>query len=217
MASIREKYNRVSTRYNLMELPMELTVFPGWRKKVQYELRGPLVLEVGVGTGKNIPYHNQEWDVVAFDISEGMLSKIDVELRERVHLLQMDTGQMGFPDNRFDSVFDTFVFCSVPEAVQGLQEIHRVLKPGGRFVALEHMRPENNFAGKLFDLADPLTMAASGVHVNRQTVENIQEAGFEIIEVRYLFTSVVRLIIAVKSVAWDKSRLIQCSERLLYN
>lgn len=198
MASIREKYNRVSKRYNLMELSMELTVFPGWRKKVQYELRGPLVLEVGVGTGKNIPYHSPEWEVVAFDISEGMLSKIDPADQDNLQLLQMDAEQMGFPDNTFDSAFDTFVFCSVPSAVDGLREIHRVLKPDGRFVALEHMRPESEFAGKLFDLADPLTVAASGAHVNRRTVENIRKAGFEIQEVRHLFTTVVRLIVAGK-------------------
>jgi len=198
MSTIREKYNRVSKRYNLMEIPMELTVFPGWRKEVQKELRGPLVLEVGVGTGKNIPYHHPDWTVVAFDISEGMMSKIDQDQRENLHLLQMDAERMGFPDNTFDSVFDTFVFCSVPGAIAGLQEIHRVLKPGGRFVALEHMRPKNTIAGKLFDLADPITSTSSGVHVNRRTVENIRKAGFEIQEVRYLFTSVVRLIVAVK-------------------
>lgn len=198
MSTIREKYNRVSKRYNLMELPMELTVFPGWRKEVQRELRGPLVLEVGVGTGKNIPYHNPDWTFIAFDISEGMLSKINGEKRENLHLLQMDAEQMGFPNNTFDSVFDTFVFCSVPVAIQGLQEIHRILKPGGRFVALEHMRPKNNIAGKLFDLADPITSASSGVHVNRRTVENIRKAGFEIQEVHYLFTSIVRLIVAGK-------------------
>jgi len=198
MRTIRKKYNKVSKRYNLMELPMEMTVFPGWRKEVQAELRGPLVLEVGVGTGKNIPYYQPDGTVIAFDISEGMLTKIDEKQRKNLHLLQMDAEQMGFSDTTFDSVFDTFVFCSVPGAVQGLQEIHRVLKPGGRFVALEHMRPENNLAGKLFDLADPITSASSGVHVNRRTIENIRKAGFEIHEVQFLFTSVVRLIVAEK-------------------
>ena len=198
MTSIREKYNRVSTRYNLMELPMELTVFPGWRKAVQRELRGPLVLEVGVGTGKNIKYHHPEWEVIAFDISEGMLSKIEPEQGDNLHLLQMDAERVGFPDDTFDSVFDTFVFCSVPNAIDGLREIHRVLRPGGRFVALEHMRPENALAGKLFDMADPISASSSGVHINRRTVENIRKAGFEITEVRHLFTSVVRLIVSTK-------------------
>lgn len=177
---------------------MELTVFPGWRRAVQCEVRGPLVLEVGVGTGKNIQYHNPEWDIVAFDISEGMLSKIDPEPRNNLHLLQMNAEQMGFPNNTFDSVFDTFVFCSVPDAVKGMREIHRVLKPGGRFVALEHMRPDNELAGKFFDIADPYTVATTGAHVNRHTVENVRKAGFKISEVRYLLTSVVRLIVAEK-------------------
>ena len=195
----RDKYNKVSDRYDLVELPMELTVFPRWRKKVQNELLGPLVLEVGIGTGKNIPYHHPQWNVIAFDISEGMLSKIEPKQRDNINLLQMDTEQLGFPINTFDSVFDTFVFCSVPKPVDGLQEIYRVLKPGGRFVALEHMRPESEFAGTLFDFVDPLTVAVSGAHVNRHTEENIRKAGFKISEVRYLLTSVVRLIVAEKS------------------
>jgi len=199
MATVREKYNAVSQRYNLMELPAELTFFRRWREEVQDELKGPAVLEVGVGTGKNIPYYHPDWKVVAFDLSEGMLDKIDRKSRKDLKLLQMDAEQMAFPDGVFDSAFDTFVFCSVSDALTGLREIHRVLKPGGRFVALEHMRPEAEWAGKLFDLTDPIMAGLSGVHINRHTVGNIRNAGFRVEEVRELFTSVFRLILARKS------------------
>ncbi len=136
--------------------------------------------------------------MIGIDISEGMLSRISDADRDRAELFQMDAQALGFRENVFDSVFDTFVFCSVPDAIRGLEEVYRVLKPGGCLVALEHMRPDSRLPAALFDLLDPVTAAASGVHINRETVRNIAEAGFQVEEVRYLFTSVFRLILARK-------------------
>lgn len=200
MATVRDKYNRISKRYNLMEIPAELLGFRHWRKEVQMVLDGEKVLELGVGTGKNIPYYSNGMQVVGIDISEGMLRQIPGDERKKVSLAQMDAQELGFPDEAFDSVFDTFVFCSVPDAFQGLREVYRVVKPGGRFVALEHMRPDAQSVASLFDFFDPITAKMTGVHINRETVRNIAAAGFRIEEVRNLFTSVFRLILARKPI-----------------
>ena len=198
MPTIRDKYNRISKRYNLMEIPSEVLWFRRWREQMQRMLEGQHVLEIGVGTGKNIPYYSDGVLVAGIDISEGMLAQIPEDSRKRLSLLQMDAQELGFPDDTFDSAFDTFVFCSVPDAVQGLREVYRVLKPGGQFVALEHMRPASPAVAGLFDLLDPLTARSSGVHINRETVNNINTAGFQIEAVHNLLTSVFRLILARK-------------------
>ncbi len=200
MATVRDKYNRISKRYNLMEIPTEFLWFRHWREAVQEALEGQKVLEIGVGTGKNIPYYSNGMQVAGIDFSEGMLTQIPGDQREKVSLAQMDAQKLGFPDEIFDSVFDTFVFCSVPDPILGLREVYRVVKPGGRFVALEHMRPETPSAAGLFDLFDPFTAGITGVHINRHTVRNITAAGFQIEEVRNLFTSVFRLILARRPV-----------------
>ncbi len=200
MLSVRDKYNRVAKRYDLMETPSEMLWFRRWRERVQEMVEGRKILEVGVGTGKNIPYYSNGILVTGIDISEGMLEQIPGESRKKLSLIQMDTQELGFPDNTFDSAFDTFVFCSVPDAVQGLHEVYRVLKPGGRFVALEHMRPEMPPVASLFDLFDPVTARSTGVHINRETVRNIATAGFHIEAVHNLLTTVFRLILARKPV-----------------
>src|SRR5690625_1072054 len=102
---------------------------------------------------------------------------------------------MDFPDNTFDNVVSTCVFCSVPDPVKGLKEIRRVVKPEGKIVMLEHMRSENIVAGKMLDLINPLTVRIVGANVNRKTIENIEKAGLKIEQQSNLKTSIMRKLI----------------------
>jgi ubiquinone/menaquinone biosynthesis C-methylase UbiE len=86
------------------------------------------------------------------------------------------------------------VFCSIPDSIQGLKEAQRVLKKDGIALFLEHMRPDGKTLGKVFDTINPLTVKLIGVNINRRTVENIKNAGFEIIEERMLFKDIFRFI-----------------------
>jgi ubiquinone/menaquinone biosynthesis C-methylase UbiE len=99
---------------------------------------------------------------------------LEVELRE------MDVQDLAFPDHVFDTVFATFVFCSVPDPVLGLRELRRVCKPDGRLLLLEHMRPGNPILGLLFDLLNPMVVRMMGANINRRTMENIRRAGWRI-------------------------------------
>ena len=147
-----------------------------------------------------MPYYPKGVAVTAIDLSPRMLQKaqrradklgVDVELRE------MDAQHLGFADQGFDTVFATFVFCSVPDPVLGLRELRRVCKPDGRLLLLEHMRPENPFLGKVFDALNPLVVRMMGANINRKTVENVQKAGWMVLKVDYLSGDVVRWIEAV--------------------
>ncbi len=107
-------------------------------------ITGHQALEVGVGTGKNLPYYPREVEITAIDFSPGMLKRARKKASTddlRVALIEMDVQQLDFPDNYFDTVFATFVFCSVPDPVAGLKELKRVCKPEGKLLLLEHMRP----------------------------------------------------------------------------
>jgi ubiquinone/menaquinone biosynthesis C-methylase UbiE len=103
-----------------------------------------------------------------------------------VNLQLGDVETLDFPDNSFDSVVATFVFCSVPDAVLGLREIRRVLKPAGQLFLLEHMRARNPALGFVMDVLNPLIVRMMGANINRRTVENVQAADFEQVNVTEL-------------------------------
>lgn len=194
---IRRKYDRCSRVYDIFEQPMELMLLKRWRIELAKELYGK-VLEVGVGTGKNIMYYPDNMDITAIDFSDMMLSKAKQKaekLNKKTTIIHMDAQQMSFQDDTFDCIFTTCVFCSVPDPIQGLREIRRVCKPGGKIIMLEHVRSENKILGILMDLFNPVTVNLYGANINRRTVDNIKLAGFSDIEVINLAGDIVKKIV----------------------
>ena len=184
----RASYQRISRVYDLMEILPERRYVP-WRKNLWEQVHAPHVLEIGVGTGKNMPYYPAGMKITAIDLTPGMLErarKRAIELDLDITLQLGDAQALDFPDNSFDSVVATFVFCSVPDAVKGLREIRRVLKPAGQLFLLEHMRASNPVLGLLMDVLNPLVVRMMGANINRRTVENVQAADFEQVDVTEL-------------------------------
>ena len=125
----RRRYDRLASFYDLLELPLERIRFASWRSKLRDRIVGQRALEVGVGTGKNFPYYPRDVRISAVDLSPRMLEKAKKRasaLGLGVELQEMDVQRLAFPENVFDTVFATFVFCSVPDPVLGLQELRRV-------------------------------------------------------------------------------------------
>jgi ubiquinone/menaquinone biosynthesis C-methylase UbiE len=196
---IRARYDRISPYYDLMELLLEKLVFSRWRRKVFGSLDGDTVLEVGVGTGKNLDFYPVGKPVAAIDFSPGMLSRARRKAESKgvtVDLVDMDVQDLQYDDQSFDTIFGTFVFCSVPDPMRGLQEIKRVCRKGGKIILLEHVRPGSTLWGKIFDLLNPITVRLMGVNINRNTVENMERAGLNILEEKNLFRNVVKLVAA---------------------
>ena len=181
-AIIRRRYNRNAFLYDFIEAPMERR-FATWRRRLRDRVAGPRALEVGVGTGKNLPYYPDDVSVTAIDFSPRMLARAWAVARRRgmpIDFQEMDVQHLDLPAHSFDTIFATFVFCSVPNPVSGLAELRRVCKPGGRLLLLEHMRPENFWLGLLFDALNPLMVRITGANINRRTMANIEQAGWKI-------------------------------------
>jgi phosphatidylethanolamine/phosphatidyl-N-methylethanolamine N-methyltransferase len=199
-ARTKARYDRIAPIYDLMEVLPEQQ-FRSWREKLWAQVPEGRVLEVGVGTGKNLPYHPPRVQVVGIDISERMLQRAQQraeELGKAVELHQMDAQHLDFPDDSFDAAVATFVFCSVPDAVQGLRELGRVVKPDGRIFLLEHVRvDEPEVIGRVMDLLDPVVMRLMGPHINRRTEQNVRRAGLQVERVKALAPlDLVKLIVA---------------------
>ncbi|WP_366923962.1 class I SAM-dependent methyltransferase [Metallumcola ferriviriculae] len=197
--SVRRKYNRVALIYDLMESPMEMHKFDKHRRMVWSHARGK-TLEVGVGTGKNIPYYPDNTSVTGIDFSERMLAKA-VKRKEKLHhpveLRLMDAQRMDFPDNSFDTVVSTCVFCTVPDPILGLREIKRVCKPAGQVLMLEHVRSCRPLLGPLMDIINPVVRSLIGTNINRDTQNNIRQAGLQIKSVTPLWSDILFLIEAL--------------------
>ena len=191
-ASVRRKYNRNALVYD----SMDRMIRDEWRRKVIGEARGR-VLEIGVGTGKNLPLYDPQitQELVGIDFSSGMLARARSKpCRVPHNLLEMDAQALGFPDATFDTVLATCVFCTVPDPLQGLREARRVCRPDGRILLLEHVRIDHPLIGPLMDLLDPVSVLIVGTHINRRTVENARQAGLRVERVEAIHGDLVKLI-----------------------
>lgn len=199
--NVRRRYNRIAPLYDLMESAMEGFGYAKWRKLEWSKVEGTRILEVGVGTGKNFTYYPRDADVVAIDISDGMLKRATDKAaagQVTVDLKQMDVETLDFADSSFDSVVASFVFCSVPDPVRGLKEIERVCRPGGKVVLLEHVLSANRVLGWLMNLVNPLVVRMMGANINRRTVDNIVTSGLVVEQVTDLGAGIFKLIEARK-------------------
>ncbi|WP_440945288.1 methyltransferase domain-containing protein [Methanosarcina sp. T3] len=194
--SAASKYNRISPIYELIDLPLELPFFRRWRKEALSGLSGK-VLEVGVGSGRNLKYYSSKAQITGIDNSEGMLEEARKKAREmkNVNLLIMDAEYLEFPDNSFDYVITTFVLCTIPDPVKALKEMRRVLRSSGELIALEHLHSSNPIIDLFEHLIDPFLFFLLGDHTTRHTLKNIEDAGFTVLEAKKLaFDDVFRRI-----------------------
>jgi ubiquinone/menaquinone biosynthesis C-methylase UbiE len=191
---IRQRYNRTALFYDWMD-----KMIPGSLRKLALSQALGKVLEVGVGTGQNLPYYPQGCEVTGIDFSPRMLHKAKaraVSAPVPVTLREMDAQNMEFPNEVFDSVIATCVFCSVPDPVKGLMEIRRVCKKSGKIILLEHVRSENPILGCLMDLLNPISLYVIGSNINRDTVQNVMKAGIDIQNIQNFKGNIIKLIIA---------------------
>ncbi len=184
-AEVTRRYDRMASIYDLYDAPMELM----GTKKRRHALVGRAsgaVVEIGVGTGKNLRHYAAGVDVTGIDVSSRMLEKAKVRVATglaKVELVEADVQNLPFDDDTFDTAVGTCVFCSVADPVQGLKELGRVVRPDGRVLLLEHVRPRNRILGRFSDVVSIFTRRIFGFRTNRRTEENVAAASLEIIEV----------------------------------
>ena len=154
------------------------------------------ILFLALGTGLDIPTFPTGKTISAIDISPGMLEQAQPRIEAydgEINAQVMDVHELEFEDDSFDQVFTSCTFCSVPNPVEGLRSLRRVLKPGGELMMFEHTGSAYYPFKLMMDLMTQLTRKI-GPDMNRTTVSNVQTAGFELKEVNNLFLDVVKII-----------------------
>jgi ubiquinone/menaquinone biosynthesis C-methylase UbiE len=201
MAGQRERFDGIAPHYDTIFDRLERRVMRRWRTRVWREVCGGSVLEVGVGTGYNTPYYPAGACVAAVDVSLRMLFRTRAKLVGRgmavPALAQMDVQHLAFADGSFDCAVATLVFCGVPDPIQGLRELARVVRPGGRVILLEHMRAQSRPLARLMDFLNPVAWWIIGEDMNRDTVANVRAAGLSVLKNESRWANgIVRMIIA---------------------
>jgi len=153
-------------------------------------------LEIGAGTGANLPLHPDGGFIVVTDVSPRALRHVRRKRPASAPpLVVADTRMLPFRDDAFAWVAETLVFCEVGSPVAGLVEARRVLRPDGVLGMLEHVRPRG-LLGVLADGLTRLTAPMWGEHFDRDTARNVELAGFAIAHRRAWLRDVLVLLLA---------------------
>ncbi len=187
-------YDKLAKFYDAAFAPFERRFLSKWRIET-FELlpADASILELGAGTGVNFQYYPNCLRAVSSEISLKML-EIAKTKTDRNLLVQADAQSLPFDENEFDAALATLVFCSIPKPEKAFAELTRVIKPGGRLILLEHVRPPNPF-GHLFDLVSLFTVRLIEDHFNRETAKLAEESGLKLLEVRQKAFGAVNLIV----------------------
>ena len=170
---------QIAWAYDAFMTVVEWTGLGRWRRWLVDGAQGA-TLEVGCGTGRNLPLYRDDQPVVALELDRHVL-KAARRRASHVPLVVGNAEHLPFRDGQFDTVVSGLVFCTVRDPHRGLAEVRRVLKASGQLRMMEHVRATSPLAARLQDLGQPAwTWLAGGCHPNRDTEANVVAAGFRI-------------------------------------
>lgn len=189
-------YDRLAGRYDRAIAPLEKLLLRRLRAQALLLLpEDSHILEIGAGTGLNFPFYPEGARGVASELSCEMLKLARVKSHPAgVRFVQSSAERLPFQDESFDAAFATLVFCSISSPEQAFSELRRVVRPGGRIVLLEHVRP-GGLMGYFFDALNVLTVALLDDHFNRRTAQTAERAGLELLSVERRALGIVNLIV----------------------
>jgi ubiquinone/menaquinone biosynthesis C-methylase UbiE len=151
----------------------------GWRRWLAGGAQGR-VLDLGCGTGRNLPHYAASVSVIGVDPAHDVLERAR-RRAPRVRLVQARAEALPFRAGAFDTVVSGLVFCSVGDPARGLAEVRRVLAPGGELRMMEHVRSPVPWRARWEDRIQPLwTRITGGCHPNRDTETTVNANGFRI-------------------------------------
>lgn len=187
-------YDKFAKGYDKIFAPFEKRFLSKWREETLAFLpENARILEIGAGTGANFKFYPSSKCAVASEISIKMLETAR-EKTDSIELVQANAEILPFAANSFDAAFATLVFCSIPKPENAFAELKRVLKPNGKIVLLEHIRPKG-ISGYGFDFLNIFTIALIEDCFNRETAKIAEISGLKVLEIKEKAFGIVNLIV----------------------
>jgi ubiquinone/menaquinone biosynthesis C-methylase UbiE len=181
----------------------ERLLFAGAREWACSRIEGD-VLEIAIGTGRNMPVYPEHVRVTGIELSSEMLAlarRRAADLGVEVDLRSGDAQKLDFADDSFDTVLITFALCTIPDDRAAAAEALRVLRPGGRLVAVEHVRSPAPAVRAIQRVLDPLSVRFGADHLTREPLDYLAQVGFDIEEVLRSKWGIVERLSARKPLA----------------
>jgi ubiquinone/menaquinone biosynthesis C-methylase UbiE len=179
---VRKIQDREAPRYDRQISIFERVLFGDGRRWVCEQARGD-VLELAIGTARNLPYYPADVSLTGVELSPEMLAigrrRAD-QLGRRVDLRVGDAQALGFAEESFDTVVCTLGLCTIPDPRRAVAEARRVLRPGGRLLLLEHVRSPVHAVRVVERLLEPLAVRFAADHLTREPLDYLGAEGFEI-------------------------------------
>jgi ubiquinone/menaquinone biosynthesis C-methylase UbiE len=197
---VRRLADKQAPSYDRMISLSERLFFAGGREWVCSRAEGR-VLEIAAGTGRNLPYYRNGIELVGIELSPAMLAiakQRATEQAREVDLRLGDAQRLDFPDASFNSVVCTLALCTIPDDRAAVAEAHRVLRPGGRFLLLEHVRSPDPVVRFVERLLEPLAIRFGGDHLTREPLDHLRDLGFAVEELERPKRGIVERIAARK-------------------
>ncbi|MGB6128150.1 MAG: class I SAM-dependent methyltransferase [Psychrilyobacter sp.] len=171
--------------YDFFMDPIEKRFLNKLRKQLLAKAEGK-ILEIGSGTGVNFELYENH-DVVAIEPDEKLrIESLNKVNKNKIRVISGDAENLEFEDNEFNTVVVMLVLCTIPNNKKALLEIKRVCKKGGKILVLEHIRHKNKILAVIQDILTPVwRKIAMGCHLNRKTVDIIENLGFNIVQENY--------------------------------
>jgi ubiquinone/menaquinone biosynthesis C-methylase UbiE len=183
---LARKYDHFARWYDVVEGIPDFLGVRKLRARILRRVSGK-VLEVAVGTGKNLQFYPENRQVTAVDLSPEMLNvarKRMAKLAMDVSFSLADAEALPFSDESFDTVVSSLTTCTFPNPIGALREMARVCKPAGQILLLEHGRSDREWLGRWQDSRSERHAEQLGCHWNRDPLELVREAGLKIVEAR---------------------------------
>lgn len=197
---IANKYDAFARFYDWVELAPELLGLRRLRHRLVEKAEGD-VLEVAIGTGRNLAHYPKGARLTGVDLSQGMLSKAR-RRADRVGLAGrfevMDAEHLALADESFDTVVDTMSLCTFPNPIATLNEMGRVCRKSGRILLLEHGRSDRLWLGGFQDRRAGKHAEPLGCQWNREPLQLVEQSGLRIVRAERHFFGVFHLIEAAK-------------------
>ena len=197
---VRALYADEAPRYDRQIRFFERVLFGDGRHWVCSQAEGD-VLEIAVGTGRNLAHYSPDVRLTGVELSPAMLelARRRAQRVGRETDLQLGDAQaLEFADERFDTVVCTLSLCTIPDDRAAVAEAKRVLRPGGRFLLLEHVRSPLASVQAVQRAIDPVMVRFQGDHVVREPLERLRAEGFVVERVLRSKWGIVERVAATK-------------------